>query len=55
MILLTVDMKGKALLFKTVGVSETEKHIDFQWVPYELTLAQAADMLNKKVVVANNR
>ena len=54
MIFLTVDIKGKALLFKTLGVYETEKHIDFQRVPDDLKLAQAADMLNKKVVVANN-
>ncbi len=55
MILLTVDMKGTALLFKTVGVYETENHTDFQRVLDELTLAEAAGMLNKKVVVANNR
>jgi hypothetical protein len=55
MIVLTVDMKGKALLFKTVGVYETENHSDFHRVPDELTLAEAADILNKQTVVANNR
>jgi hypothetical protein len=55
MIVLTVDMKGKALLFKTVGVYETENHSDFQRVPDELTLAEAADILNRQIVVADNR
>jgi hypothetical protein len=55
MIILTVDMKGKALLFKTVGVYETENHSDFHRVPDELTLAEAAGILNKQIVVADNR
>lgn len=55
MISLTVDMKGKALLFKTVGVYETENHSDFHRVPDELTLAEAAGILNKQIVVADNR
>jgi hypothetical protein len=55
MTVLTVDMKGKALLFKTVGVHESEKHSDFHRVPDDLTLAEAADTLNTQVVVASNR
>jgi hypothetical protein len=55
MIILTVDMKGKALLFKTVGVYETENHTDFHRVPDQLTLREAAGILNKQVVVADNR
>jgi hypothetical protein len=55
MIILMVDMKGKALLFKTVGVHETENHSDFHRVPNELTLAEAAGILNKQIVVADNR
>jgi hypothetical protein len=55
MIILTVDMKGKALLFKTVGVYETENHSDFHRVPDEITLAEAAGILNKQIVVADNR
>ena len=52
---LNVDMKGRALLFKTIGVKETEKHSDFQPVPDDVTLAEAAAMLNRQVVVADNR
>ena len=52
---LNVDMKGKALLFKTIGVQETENHSDFHAVPDDLTLAGAAAMLNRQVVVADNR
>ncbi len=55
MIVLTVDMKGKALLFKTIGVYETESHSDFQRVPDALTLAEAAGILNQQIVVADNR
>ena len=55
MIALTLDMKGKALLFKAVGVYESENHSDFQRVPDWLTLAEAAAILNKQIVVADNR
>jgi hypothetical protein len=50
-----VDMKGKALLFRTIGLHETEIHSDFNRVPDELTLAEAAGILNKQIVVADNR
>ena len=52
---LGVDMKGKALLFKTIAVYETENHSDFQRVPDDLTLAEAAGVLNRQTVVADNR
>ena len=52
---LGVDMKGKALLFKAIGVYETEKHCDFRRVPDDLTLAEAAGMLNGQIVDADNR
>jgi len=55
MIALTVDMKGKALLFKAIGVYETESHSDFQRVPDSLTMAEAAGILNKQIVIADNR
>jgi len=55
MTLLVVDMKGKALFFKTIDVQETENHSDFHRVPDDLTLAEAADILNRKIVVADNR
>ena len=50
-----VDMKGKALLFKAIGVKETETHSDFNRVPDDLTLAEAAGILYKQIVVADNR
>jgi len=52
---LNVDMKGKALLFKTISVRETENHGDFHRVPDDLTLVEAADLLNREIVVADNR
>jgi hypothetical protein len=55
MIVLDVDMKGKVLLFKTINVQETEHHSDFHRVPDDLTLAQAADILNTQIVMASNR
>lgn len=55
MTVLCVDMKGKALLFKTIDVQQTESHSDFNRVPDDLTLAEAAAILNKQIVVADNR
>jgi len=42
-----VDVKGKALFFKTIAVQEKEYRSDFHRVPEGLTLAEAADMLTK--------
>jgi hypothetical protein len=50
-----VDMKGKALFFKTIAVQEKEYRSDFRRVPDGLTLAEAADMLTKQIIVAANR
>jgi hypothetical protein len=50
-----VDMKGKALFFKTISVKEKEYRSDFRMVPDGLTLAEAADILTKQVIVAANR
>lgn len=52
---LQVDMKGKALFFKTIAVQQEEYRSDFQLVREDLTLSEAADLLTKKVVVAANR
>jgi hypothetical protein len=35
---LHLNVKGKALLFKTIGVQVTENHSDFHRVPDDLTL-----------------
>jgi hypothetical protein len=50
-----VDMKGKALFFKTIAVQEKEYRSDFRRVRDGLTLAEAADMLTKQIIVAANR
>jgi hypothetical protein len=55
MIALRVDMKGKALLFKTIDVQETENHSDFRRIPADLTLAEATDILNTQMFVADRR
>jgi len=52
---LNLEMTGKALLFATIGVQKKENHRDFHRVPDELTLMQAADILNRPIVVADNR
>ena len=51
---LHVNMKGKALLFKTIGVQVTENHSDFHRVPDDLTLEEAADILGRQTVIADN-
>lgn len=53
--LMEVDMKGKALFFKTIDVNEKEYRSDFRTVPDGLTLAEAADILSHEVTVAANR
>jgi hypothetical protein len=52
---MVVDMRGKALLLKTINVQQTESRRDFRRVPDDLTLAQAADILNRQIVVAKSR
>jgi len=52
---LNVDMTGKALLFKTIEVQQAENHSDFHRVPDELTLPEAAALLNQLNVLADNR
>jgi hypothetical protein len=51
---LHVNMKGKALLFKTIGVQVTENHCDFHRVPDDLTLEEAADILGQQTVMVDN-
>ena len=52
---LNFEMTGKALLFATIGVQKREAHRDFQRVSDDLTLTQALDILNRTIVVADNR
>jgi len=52
---LSLEMAGRALLFASIGVQKKENHSDFHRVPDDLTLTQAADILNRSIVVADNR
>jgi hypothetical protein len=46
--LLHVNMHGKALFFKTISVQQDENRSNFRQVPDDLTLAQAAEELQKQ-------
>jgi hypothetical protein len=46
--LLHVNMRGKALFFKTIAVQENEIRTNFQRVPDNLTLSEAAQRLQKQ-------
>jgi hypothetical protein len=52
---LSLEMTGRALLFASIGVQKKENHQYFHRVPDDLTLTQAADILNRSIVVADNR
>jgi hypothetical protein len=52
---MTVEMTGKAFFFKSIGVQKRENRRDFHQVSDDLTLVQAADILNRHIVVADNR
>ncbi len=49
---LTVNMQGKALLFKSIAVQQKEVHSNFERMPDDLTLADAANALLKRTLVA---
>jgi hypothetical protein len=49
---LTVNMHGRALLFKNICVQQKEVHTGFHRVPDDLTLADAANLLLHQTVVA---
>ena len=52
---MSVEMTGQALLFKTIGSQKKENRRDFHQVSDDLTLTQAADILIRHIVVADNR
>ena len=52
---LSLEMTGRALLFASIGVQKKENRQDFHRVPDDLTLTQAADILHRSLVVADNR
>jgi hypothetical protein len=52
---MSLEMTGRALLFKSIEVQKRENRRDFHQVSDDLTLVQAADILNRHIVVADNR
>jgi hypothetical protein len=52
---LTVNMQGKALLFKSIAVQQKEIHSNFERMPDELTLADAASVLLRQTLIASTR
>jgi hypothetical protein len=52
---INVEITGKALLFANIGMRKRETHVDFHRVSDDLTLSEAADMLNSHVVLADGR
>jgi hypothetical protein len=49
---LTVNMQGKALLFKSICVQQKELHSNFEQISDDLSLADAANLLLRQTVVA---
>jgi hypothetical protein len=49
---LSVSMQGKALLFKTISVQQKELHRNFERVPDDLNLSEAAAILLKQSLIA---
>ena len=50
-----VNMRGKVLLFKNISVQQKELHSQFESLPSDITLTDAANLLLKQTVVAANR
>ena len=46
---MSVEMTGKALLFKSIAVQKKENRRDFHQVSDDLTLTEGADILNKQI------
>ena len=49
---MAVNMRGKALLFKTISVQQRELHRNFDRVPDDLTISDAASLLLKQALFA---
>jgi hypothetical protein len=52
---IVVNMRGKALLFKTISVQQKEVHSNFEPVPDDLSLSDAAGLLLQQTLVAAKR
>jgi hypothetical protein len=53
--MLKVNMKGKALFFKTISVQQDETRSNFKRVPDDLTMAQAKDLVMKPQAPSANQ
>jgi hypothetical protein len=52
---MAVNMRGKALLFKTISVQQKEFHRNFERVPDDLTISDAVALLLDQSLIAGNR
>jgi hypothetical protein len=52
---MAVNMRGKARLFKTISVQQKELHRNFDRVPDDLTISDAAAILLKQSLIAERR
>ena len=52
---ISVNMHGKALLFKNICVQQKETHSNFERLPSDITLADAANILLRQALVAAMR
>lgn len=52
---LTVNMQGKVLLFRNISVQQKELHSNFERMPGDITIADAAGLLLKQTLVAAKR
>jgi hypothetical protein len=52
---MAVNMRGKALLLKTISVQQKEIHRDFERLPDDLTISDAAALLLKQSLIAAKR
>jgi len=52
---MAVNMRGKALLFKSISVQQRELHRNFERVPDDLTISDAAALLLKQSLIAARR
>lgn len=52
---LTVDMQGKILLLKSISVQQKEIHSNFERMPGDISIADAAGLLLKQTLVAWKR
>jgi hypothetical protein len=52
---MTVNMHGRALLFKSICVQQRELHSNFERVADDLSLSDAANLLLRQTLVASKR